>query len=98
MAFKQQEVQPPLQGEIVKPFMFYADVWQRKRFDKVRMQAYKQMETEGQIQVIKVTFSKSDQLVVMEYKTIAPHEWILDQLKERVKEMLAPEQTEMNVL
>lgn len=71
-------------GRIVKPFIFYADVWKRNMLNHSKMQAYKQMELEEQIQVIKITFSRTAQLVVIEYKTTMPHEWVLEELKKRV--------------
>jgi len=78
-------------GRIIKPFMFYADVWKRSAFDQPRMQAYKQLESENQIQIMKVTFSKATQMVVIEYKANMPHEWVIDELKKRVVRK-APEQ------
>lgn len=75
---------PPLPGMIVKPFMSYADVWKREKFDKSRMAAYKVMENEKQIEILKVTYSKTDGLVVIEYRSVFPHEWVIEELKDRL--------------
>ena len=75
---------PPLPGTNVKPFMFYADVWRREKFDKTRMAAYKVMENEKQIEILKVTFSKTDGMVVIEYRSTMPHEWVIEELKNRL--------------
>jgi hypothetical protein len=69
---------------VVKPDMFYADVWPRQSLDKERMQAYKEMELEGQIQILKITYSKQNQIVVIEYRSAIPHEWVLDDLRKRI--------------
>ena len=75
---------PPLPGTKVKPFMFYADVWRREKFDKNRMAAYKVMENEKQIEVLKITYSKADGMVVIEYRSAMPHEWVIEELKKRL--------------
>ena len=86
---KKSDSLPPLPlANIVKPFLFYADVWNRERLDQTRMNAYKEMESENQIQILKVMFSKKDQIVVIEYKSTMPHEWVLDDLKKRVAEKM----------
>ena len=73
-----------MNGTVISPSMPFADVWKREHLDKVRMDAYHQLEAENQIWLDKITFDKTTGIVVVEYRATVPHEWILDELKKRV--------------
>ena len=83
---------PPLKGSPVKPMLPYADVWWRNHLDQTRMSAYKQLEQERQLEIKKVTYNKTEDRVVIEYLTTVPHEWILEELKKRIKQEESGEQ------
>lgn len=80
-----KEYDPVLGGTIVEPILPYADVWWRNDLDQTRMDAYSQLEKEGQMKIDKITFNKEENMVVVEYRTTIPHEWILEELKKRVQ-------------
>ena len=86
-----------MEYEIVKPIMFFADVWPRDSMDQTRMQAYKQLESENQIRVTKVTYNKPTELLVIEYKSTIPHEWVIDELKKRVSPARKDEQMKLEM-
>lgn len=81
---------PPIKGEPIKPFMFFADVWKREDLNEVRMKAYKHMEAAGQLQIVSIIYSKANGKVVVEYRSSMPHEWLLDDLRNWVKEQEKP--------
>lgn len=75
---------PALGGTPVRPMLPYADVWRREKLDSARMNAYRTMEAEGQLKLGKITYNRSEGLVVIEYRTTIPHEWVLQELKKLV--------------
>ena len=75
---------PALGGTPVRPMLPYADVWRRESLDSARMNAYRTLEAEGQLRLGKITYNRSEGLVVIEYQTTIPHEWVLQELKKRV--------------
>ena len=94
-----KEYDPVLGGTIVEPILPYADVWWRNDLDQTRMDAYTQLEKEGQLKIEKITFNKEQAMVVVEYRTTIPHEWILEELKKRVQPTpKEPEVVQMNML
>lgn len=80
-----------------RPDQYYADVWKREKLDSVRMAAYREMESSNQIWIDKVSFNKAAGLVVIEYRSAIPHEWILDELK-RLVESCSPKFPEVEQL
>ena len=68
-----------------RPDQHYADVWKREALDSVRMGAYREMEAANQIWIDKVSYNKAEGLVVVEYRSAVPHEWILDELKKMIE-------------
>lgn len=100
MPAKQKE-RPPMDTSdwtVVRPDQHYADVWNREALDKVRMDAYKEMESENQIWIDKITYDKGTGKVVVEYRSTVPHEWILDELRKRVAEREKPQFTSVEQL
>ena len=68
-----------------RPDQYYADVWSRDKLDSLRMGAYREMESSNQIWIDKVSFNKVAGIVVIEYRSTIPHEWILDEMKKMVE-------------
>lgn len=68
----------------IKPFIKCIDYWP-ERIPPEKLAAYKQLIAEGQIRKHHVLYARGSGRTVVEYYAIAPHEWILDQLKERSK-------------
>ena len=94
-----KEYDPILGGTIAEPMMPYADVWWRNDLDKTRMDAYAELEKEGQLKINKITYNKENEMVIVEYRTTIPHEWILEELKRRVCPMKkAQEVIQINML
>ena len=60
----------------------YRDVWKMHIPDN-KLDAYKSMIDDGHIQKHRVIYDRSTGSTTVEYYAIAPHEWILDELKKR---------------
>ena len=60
----------------------YRDVWKMHIPDN-KLDAYKSMIDDGHIQNHRVIYDRSTGSTTVEYYAIAPHEWILDELKKR---------------
>ena len=63
----------------VKPFIKCVDYWP-KHIPPEKLEAYRQLIEEDQIQKHHVIYNKSTGSTTVEYYAIAPHEWILDEL------------------
>ena len=66
----------------VKPFIKCVDFWP-KRIPPEKLAAYKQLIEEGQIRKPDVIYNSRTGSTSVEYYAIAPHEWILDELRKR---------------
>lgn len=66
----------------IKPFVKCVDYWS-EHIPPEKLEAYRQLIEEGQIQKHTVKFSGEIGSTVVEYYAIAPHEWILDELRRR---------------
>ena len=69
----------------VKPFIKCVDYWPGQ-IPPEKLEIYRQMIEEGQLQKHHVIYDRNTGRTVVEYYAIAPHEWILEQMKERSKE------------
>ena len=69
----------------VKPFIKCVDCWPGPIPDN-KLAAYKQLIEEGQIRKHYVIYNRQTGSTAIEYYAIAPHEWILDELKKRSAE------------
>ena len=58
------------------------DIWNRRIHPK-KLNAYKQLIEEGQIRNHHVIYNQRTGSTTVEYYAIAPHEWILEELKKR---------------
>lgn len=65
----------------------YRDVWKRHIPDN-KLDAYKSMIDDGHIQNHRVIYDRSAGSTTVEYYSIAPHEWILEELKKRSEEYI----------
>ena len=66
----------------IKPFVKCVDYWPG-RIPPEKLATYKQLIDEGQIRKHTVIYDRTAGSTVVEYYAIAPHEWILDELKKR---------------
>ena len=66
----------------VKPFVKCVDYWP-KHIPPEKLDAYKQLIEEGQIRKRHVIYDKQAGSTTVEYYAIAPHEWIMDELRRR---------------
>lgn len=66
----------------IKPFIKCIDYWPEK-IPPEKLEAYRQMIQEGQIRKQHVIYNRESGSTTVEYYAIAPHEWILEQMKER---------------
>ena len=66
----------------VKPFVKCVDFWPGQ-IQENRLKVYKEMISEGQIMKHHVIFNQQTGSTTVEYSSIAPHEWILEQMKAR---------------
>ena len=66
----------------VKPFVKCVDYWP-KHIPPEKLEAYKQLIEEGQIRKHHVIYDKQAGSTTVEYYAIAPHEWIMDELRRR---------------
>ena len=74
------------------------DTWHPGTLSETCMHAYKLLETEGALQITKVSISKYTGRVDVRYLTQIPHEWILERLKEQKLQLEAQgRQLEMEV-
>ena len=79
--------------EQIKPFIKCTDFWPGQ-IPPEKLQIYKDMIKEGQILKHSVIYNRSTGSVTVEYSAIAPHEWILQQMKQRSPK---PEQLSMKI-
>lgn len=68
----------------VKPFVKCVDYWPG-RIPPEKLAAYRQLIDEGQIRKHHVIYERGSGRTVVEYFSIAPHEWILNELKRRAE-------------
>ena len=66
----------------VKPFIKCVDYWP-EHISPEKLEAYKQLIEEGQIRKHHVIYDRKSGSTTVEYYAIAPHEWILDELRRR---------------
>lgn len=66
----------------VKPFIKCVDFWPC-HIPPEKLAAYKQLIEEGQIQKHHVIYDRATGSTTVEYYSIAPHEWILEEMKRR---------------
>ena len=69
-------------SEQVKPFVKCVDYWPCY-IPPDKLEAYRQLIDEGQIMRHTVIYGQNTGGAAIEYYAIAPHEWILDELKKR---------------
>ena len=68
--------------EQIKPFIKCVDYWPEHIPDD-KLAAYKQLIEEGQIMKHHVIYDRTTGSTTVEYYAIAPHEWILEELRRR---------------
>ena len=68
--------------EKIKPFIKCVDYWPC-HIPPEKLAAYKQLIEEGQIRKHHVIYERGTGRTVVEYYAIAPHEWILEELRRR---------------
>ena len=66
----------------IKPFIKCVDYWPGQIPPK-KLQIYKEMIKEGQIKKHQVLYNQRTDSTTVEYSSIAPHEWILQQMRQR---------------
>jgi hypothetical protein len=66
----------------VKPFVHCVDYWP-KYIAPEKLAAYKQLIEEKQIRKHHVIYDRNTGSTTVEYYAIAPHEWILEELRRR---------------
>lgn len=66
----------------VKPFIKCVDYWP-EQIPENKLAAYKQLIDEGQILKHHVIYERGTGRTAVEYYAIAPHEWILEELRRR---------------
>ena len=66
----------------VKPFIKCVDFWPEHIPDE-KLAAYKQLISEGQIRKHHVIYNRQTGSTTVEYYAIAPHEWILEEMRRR---------------
>ena len=69
----------------VKPFIKCVDFWPEHIPDE-KLAAYNALIDDGQIRKHYVIYNRQTGSTAIEYYAIAPHEWILDELKKRSAE------------
>ena len=67
----------------VKPLVKCVDFWPAKIPDG-KLKIYGQMIAEEQIMKPHVTYDRRTGVTIVEYLAIAPHEWILEEMKRRL--------------
>ncbi len=67
----------------VKPLVHCVDRWPCK-IPPEKLKIYNQMIAEGQITKPHVVYVRDTGTTIVEYQAIAPHEWILEEMKKRV--------------
>lgn len=68
--------------ERVRPFVKCIDYWPEKIPPK-KLDAYSQMIQEGQIRKHHVIYNREAGSTTIEYYAIAPHKWILEEMRKR---------------
>lgn len=66
----------------VKPFIKCIDYWPG-HIPQDKLDAYKQLIEENQIQKHHVIMNRNSGSTTVEYYSTVPHEWILDELRKR---------------
>ena len=66
----------------IKPFIKCVDYWPAQ-IPEEKLEAYRQLIEEKQIRKHHVIYDRETGSTTVEYYAIAPHEWILDELKKR---------------
>ena len=69
----------------VKPLIRCIDHWP-ERIPPEKLEIYKDMISEGQIRKHQVIHNRRTGSTTIEYYAIAPHEWILEEMKKRSEE------------
>lgn len=67
----------------VSPFIKCVDYWP-EHIPPEKLAAYKQLIEEGQIRKHHVIYNRTAGSTTVEYYAIAPHEWILEELRRRI--------------
>lgn len=70
--------------ERIRPFVKCIDYWPEK-IPPEKLEAYRQMIQESQIRKHHVIYNREAGSTTVEYYAIAPHEWILDQMRNIVE-------------
>ena len=69
----------------IKPFIKCVDYWPAQ-IPEEKLEAYRQLIEEKQIQKHHVIYDRKTGSTTVEYYAIAPHEWILEELRRRSSE------------
>ena len=69
----------------IKPFIKCVDYWP-EHIPPEKLEAYRQLIEEQQIRKHHVIYDRNTGSTTVEYYAIAPHEWILDELRRRSSE------------
>ena len=68
--------------EKIEPMIKCVDFWPGQ-IPPEKLQIYKEMIQEGQIKKHSVIYNRSTGSVTVEYSAIAPHEWMIQQMRQR---------------
>ena len=68
--------------EKIKPFIKCVDYWPEK-IQPEKLKIYNQLIKEGQITRPHVVYNRSTGGTYVEYQAIAPHQWILEEMRRR---------------
>ena len=77
--------------EQIKPFIKCVDFWPGQ-IPPEKLQIYKEMIQEGQIKKHSVIYNRSTGSTTVEYSAIAPHEWMIQNMRQR-----APKSEQLNI-
>ena len=69
----------------IKPFIKCVDFWP-VQIPPEKLAAYRAMIYEGQIRKHHVIYNRRTGFTTVEYYAIAPHEWILEEMRKRSEE------------
>ena len=72
--------------EQIKPFIKCVDYWP-EQIPPEKLEAYRQLIEEQQIRKHHVIYNRTAGSTTVEYYAIAPHEWILNELRRRSSEV-----------
>ena len=64
-----------------EPSIYCCDLWPLDKLTVTKQQAYKALEAQKEIKILKITVSRKQNRVHIEYLSASPHDWTLNMLK-----------------